>query len=434
MACGHENRHALRGGARSRSVPAYSLRLALAAVAIFACALPCLARAHTSQSSVYSKLEATTSGQTIAVVFAFDTGAVLRQLQRDADARVDRSNVSAYEDLFTTYLFSHFSIENDEKLCEHPATLASFFWESSSDHVVAVTKFTCASSLDVVVVRSTVTRDMPLPHELVGDLRVGQSLVRHFFTARDTEQRVRLPSLAQAGPQSTVRSEHDAGAHENPRIPAEERLYEDLAAKTLGVELPADAPKDVRPSATLLHFIGEGIGHIFTGYDHIAFIVTLIVAVTSWRELGIIVTSFTAAHSVTLALATLGLVTLAPRFVEPMIALSVLVVAIDTMARPHAKARVGMAFGFGLVHGLGLSNVLRDLGLSGRELLPALLGFNVGVEIGQLAIVGPLFLAVQRLRTRATAFSLARRLLCAAIAVAALVWFAVRVRDAFVSV
>ena len=67
-----------------------------------------------------------------------------------------------------------------------------------------------------------------------------------------------------------------------------------------------------------------------------------------------------------------------------------------------------MAFGFGLVHGLGLSNVLRDLGLSGRELLPALLGFNVGVEIGQLAIVAPMFLLVLRLRKRETVFARSR--------------------------
>ncbi len=85
--------------------------------------------------------------------------------------------------------------------------------------------------------------------------------------------------------------------------------------------------------------MGEGVRHILTGYDHVAFILTLILAVRSWRQLGVVVTSFTAAHSVTLALATLGLVTLPSRFVEPLIALSVLIVAVDAVARPHAKAR-----------------------------------------------------------------------------------------------
>ncbi len=90
-----------------------------------------------------------------------------------------------------------------------------------------------------------------------------------------------------------------------------------------------------------------------------------------------------------------------------------------------------MAFGFGLVHGLGLSNVLRDLGLSGRELLPALLGFNVGVEIGQLAIVAPMFVLVLRLRRNEAVYSRSRNLVCAAVAIAAAFWLVVRIRDAF---
>ena len=395
--------------------------------------LPRLALAHATQSSVYSKFEATTSDRALAVVFAFDTSAMLRQLEHDANARVDRSNLNAYGDLFAKYLFSHFSIANDGQPCEHPPTLAAFFWDPAADHVIAVTKFECASPLDELVIRSVVTRDMPLRHDLVGDLRHGRALVRHFFSMTDLEMHLALSSLPQVAPGSASASlgAEDGGAHFNPRVPDQERLYEELAAKTLGIDLPTEAPRDVRPMATLLHFVREGILHIFTGYDHVAFIVTLILAVKSWRELALIVTSFTAAHSVTLALATLGLVTLPARYVEPLIALSVLIVAVDTIARPLAKARMAMAFGFGLVHGLGLSNVLRDLGLSGRELVPALLGFNVGVEIGQLAIVGPMFFLVLRLRRSETAFARSRTILCAAVAVAAAIWFVVRIRAAF---
>ena len=90
----------------------------------------------------------------------------------------------------------------------------------------------------------------------------------------------------------------DAGAPGGVRIPAQERLYEELAAKTLNIDLPAEAPTDVNPMATLGHFIGEGILHIFTGYDHMAFIVTLILSLRLWREVALIVTAFTAAHSV----------------------------------------------------------------------------------------------------------------------------------------
>lgn len=387
--------------------------------------------AHTSQSSVFSKFEATTSGQAIAVVFALDTTAVLRELQKDASAKVDRTNVDGYGDLFGRFLFPRFSISNDGQPCEHPPELARFFWDSSGDHVIAVTKFECASKLGELVIRSVVTRDMPLPHELVGDLRYGHALVRNFFTPRDPEQRVSLSSLAQAGPAAAIGFDHDAGAHVNARIPPQERLYESLASQTLGIDLPADPPADVRPTATFGHFVGEGIAHIFSGYDHIAFIATLVLAVATWRQLAWIVTSFTAAHSLTLALATFGLVTLPTRYVEPLIALTVLIVAVDALARPHAQARMAMAFGFGLVHGLGLSNVLRDLGLSGRDLVPALFGFNVGVELGQLAIVAPLFVAIVHLRKKETVYARSRSAVCGLVAVAAAIWFVTRVRDGF---
>ena len=407
-----------------------SSRILVLLLAIFS-AWPRTAAAHASQSSTYSKAEMTTSGQAIAVVFAFDTPAVLRQLQHDANARVDRQNLNTYGDLFAQFLFPRFTVSNGGEACDHPPVLASFFWDGARDHVIAVTKFECHAPLGDLVVRSQVTRDMPLPHELVCDLRNGRALVRHFFTSSDVEMRVALASLPPGTTDTSLGA--DAGVHVNPRVPDQERLYESLASETLNLPLPAEAraATDVHPFATLAHFVREGILHIFTGYDHVAFIATLILAVTSWRQLAVLVTSFTAAHSITLALATLSLVTLPARYVEPLIALSVLIVAVDALARPHAKARTAMAFGFGLVHGLGLSNVLRDLGLSGRELLPALLGFILGVEIGQLAIVAPLFVVVVKLRPREALFARSRSVLCAGVAVASTVWLVTRLHDAF---
>ena len=204
-----------------------------------------------------------------------------------------------------------------------------------------------------------------------------------------------------------------------------------LRAPELGAELPSKVGVDVHPASTLAHFVGEGIRHIFTGYDHILFIVTLILTVGSWRKLAVTVTAFTAAHSVTLALATLGLVTLPSRLVEPLIALSVLVRrARRGVPTTQAGTRALIAFGFGLVHGFGLSNVLRDLGLSGRELAPALLGFNVGVEIGQLLIVAPLFSLILILRKNEGAYTRVRSVLAAGVAVIAVFWIVLRVRAA----
>jgi hypothetical protein len=90
-----------------------------------------------------------------------------------------------------------------------------------------------------------------------------------------------------------------------------------------------------------------------------------------------------------------------------------------------------VTFAFGLIHGFGLSNVLRALGLAGRDLAPALLGFNLGVELGQLAIVAPLFPLVIWLRSRQPTYARARNLLCGSVAVVAVFWIVVRVSEAF---
>ena len=100
-----------------------------------------------------------------------------------------------------------------------------------------------------------------------------------------------------------------------------------------------------------------------------------------------VITAFTVAHSITLPLAVLNIVALPPRLVESIIALSVLVTAINNLRPVFPASRWQLAFGFGLVHGFGFANVLIDLGLPRDALITSLLGFNLGVEAGQLAIV-----------------------------------------------
>jgi hypothetical protein len=383
--------------------------------------------AHAPESSLYSKYEATAAGDTIAFVFAFPTRAILPLVSTLVERTIERSDLALYREPFSRYLFDRFFVSNDGEPCEHPPQLTEFFWDSPSNRALAVTKFVCRSKLAHLTIRSRVTHDMPVAHELVGDLRQGRALVRSFFSGDDAEANVDLSSLTPSSPPS----DQDARRNARPGVPERERRYEDLASKALGIDLPEDAGADVHPMATLAHFVREGVLHIFSGYDHIAFVVTLVLGIATWRRLALIVTAFTAAHSLTLALATLGLVTLSPRRVEPLIALTVFLVAADSLARPKAAPRALVAFGFGLIHGLGLSNVLRDLGLTGRELLPALLGFNVGVELGQLAIVAPIFVVVVRLRRREPAFARVRRVVCLLVALASAVWIVVRMRVAF---
>ncbi len=142
---------------------------------------------------------------------------------------------------------------------------------------------------------------------------------------------------------------------------------------------------------TIGDFVRLGIEHIFTGYDHLAFLLALLLATTTLVSLAKVVTCFTLGHSVTLVLATLGVVAMPPRLIESLIALSIAYVAIENFVGRTLVHRWVVTLGFGFVHGFGFSNVLRDMGLGQSRLAISLFSFNFGVEIGQLAFVAILF-------------------------------------------
>ena len=138
-------------------------------------------------------------------------------------------------------------------------------------------------------------------------------------------------------------------------------------------------------------FLKLGVEHILTGYDHLAFLAGLLLATTTLLSLVKVVTSFTAAHSVTLALATFNIVSLPPRLIESLIALTIAYVAIENFTGKTFVHRWKITFLFGLVHGFGFSNVLKELNLSRGNLVISLFSFNAGVEIGQLFFVCVIF-------------------------------------------
>jgi len=155
--------------------------------------------------------------------------------------------------------------------------------------------------------------------------------------------------------------------------------------------------------APFSQYLVEGIWHIWIGIDHILFLLSLLLPAVlvlqmrrwqgatdfglAFREVIWVVTSFTAAHSITLSLAVLGLVSLPSRLVETAIALSVVLAAANNLSPVVKRRRWLVAFGFGLIHGFGFASVLAELGLPTDALVLSLLGFNVGVELGQMAIV-----------------------------------------------
>ncbi len=143
-------------------------------------------------------------------------------------------------------------------------------------------------------------------------------------------------------------------------------------------------------------YVGIGFEHIVPkGLDHILFVLGLFFFSLSLRPLLYQVTAFTVAHTVTLALAVLGYVQLPASIVEPLIAASIVYVAVENILLTRYRPwRTAVVFGFGLLHGLGFASVLGDIGLDPARFITGLIGFNIGVELGQLAVIAAAFLTV----------------------------------------
>ena len=157
----------------------------------------------------------------------------------------------------------------------------------------------------------------------------------------------------------------------------------------LSVSTPQMSVTQLGPTAsqTFLRYLGAGIQHIAIGYDHIAFLLAVIVLARRFWPLFKVITAFTIAHSITLTLAVLDIVSLPSRLVETLIAASIVYVAAENFFVKDIRHRWWLTFAFGLMHGFGFASVLRDYGLPRDALGWALAAFNIGVEIGQLLIV-----------------------------------------------
>jgi hypothetical protein len=278
-------------------------------------------------------------------------------LDRNRDAAITWGELKRARDVVTTYAFSHLEIEGlargERALCR-PARPELLF-DEHIDGGYAVLRFAVACPF-----------------------RPAQLAVRYdFLFELDPNHRGLLEVRAGGASQAFV-----LGTHER------------LTTINLGA---ADR------GSQILAFVEEGVWHIWKGYDHILFLLTLLLPAVVVRRDGRwwpraslhdalievlkVVTAFTVAHSLTLSLAVHGIVALPSQLVEAAIALTVLLGALNNLFPIVSERRWVVAFAFGLIHGLGFASVLTDLGLRGWSLGLALVGFNLGVELGQLAIV-----------------------------------------------
>ncbi len=193
-----------------------------------------------------------------------------------------------------------------------------------------------------------------------------------------------------------------------------------LAQRELRVK--AGAPRAVGGAS----LVWMGIEHILSGWDHLLFLIGLVVVGGRWRSILLAVTAFTVAHSITLGLAVLDVVHASPIFVEPAIALSVLYVGAENFYVNSTDGRWRITFPFGLIHGFGFASALRELELPRPQVPMALFTFNAGVEIGQLGVLALVLPVLWLLRKSLFFQKWGVRGISAVIAAAGAVWFVAR--------
>ena len=275
-------------------------------------------------------------------------------LDGDADGRITWGELRARHQAITNYAFTHLQIRGDGAKC----------WSDLPDHLVdhhtdgayAVLRFlvTCPETVSIFEIQYSLMFDLDPLHRGLLQVAYDEQVQTGIFS---------------------------------PEHP------------TIHLNLNKSSPWQ-----EFIQFGREGIWHIWIGYDHILFLISLLLPAVLWWKAGRwhpqqsfrrafwevfkIVTAFTLAHSITLSLAVLGFVSFPTRWVESAIAASVLIVALHNLY-PIIQNRLWViTFIFGLVHGLGFASVLIDFGLPTKSLALALAGFNLGVEIGQVVIVG----------------------------------------------
>jgi hydrogenase/urease accessory protein HupE len=309
------------------------------------------------------------------------TGTRIFDAQRD---RVDPALVAASSARIIAYVTAHIAVTGaDGSAClPGAATLVS-----DGDGVIFRTRFSCRAVGGDIVYRSTVLTDVDPAARQVVLIGEGDN----------------APQALLDGANTTV---------------------------TLSASVPSLL-------STLDRYLVTGIEHIFLGYDHIAFLVAVVLWARRLVPVIKIVTAFTIAHSITLSLATLNVIVIPVAIVEPAIAASIVYVALENFFTRNVDSRWRVTFAFGLVHGFGFAGALREIGLPTNAVITALAAFNIGVEMGQVAIVAivvPALIALDRLmavdRTKPARTATLVYALSALITVLGSYWFLTRVLDA----
>ncbi|HTQ41712.1 MAG TPA: HupE/UreJ family protein [Polyangiaceae bacterium] len=346
------------------------------ALAVLTCVLLLLAARTAAAHAVgLSKGDYTAAGTDVVAELTFARGdlvALVSGLDANGDGVVDARELARAKPAIEAVVLGGIAVEGDGASCR--ATLESAEL-AEPDGVDVRGRYRCASPPSQVHVRVQLLEDLAEGHRHVARLILGSS------TADDV-----------------LRRGHD-----------------DIAAGA------------TKPPASVGSFFRLGVEHILTGYDHLVFLFGLVLVGGRLRSLVGAVTAFTVAHSITLALAVLGVWAPSPRIVEPAIALSIVWVGIENFFVRDAHGRWRITFPFGLVHGFGFAGALREIELPHARVPAALVTFNLGVEVGQLAVMALVVPAIVLLRKGGLLGRTATLVLSAGVAAAGAYWFITRV-------
>lgn len=330
------------------------LRRLLAGIWLVLALLTAAARAHNPDTSY---VRCTVADDAVELRLTYDVFTLLKITNLDAnqDGRLTRAELRAGTPAIQSFLRAQILLEVDGERVDLGEALDAL-WPDSAVDSIAAPDWHAANSLIAFPFRhrvSTPPRDVAITFRFFPQLGARHTVLGVF--------------------------EHRGLTQEVTFTEGEPDYLFDASYTT------ASAAKETIPAA-VGRFLRLGVAHIFLGYDHICFLLALVV-VSRLGEMVKVITSFTVAHSITLILAALKVVTLPRQLIECGVAATIVYVAVENLWRKNITHRWVLTFFFGLIHGFSFANVLAGLGLPREATIRCLLSFNVGVELGQLAIV-----------------------------------------------
>jgi hydrogenase/urease accessory protein HupE len=360
------------------------------------------------------KLDVRPRTRSVAAVFRLNVLPTRAWLERTAKL-TDLARLPEHKDAFAAYLLGRIGLGHAGGPCESAGKLFVLHYDAQRESVLATTSFKCGAELpsalrfhSTLFAEETIAQDLIVQVENQG--RRGTFILN---TQGRTSVDFDIDKLVDIG--GALRQEYDA-KQVNAAIDGDLRA----APHT------DDPRRGMTPRALLRTYVAEGFLHILGGLDHLLFVLSLLLAVSSLRQLVIVLSVFTVGHSVSLALGAFDVIRIRPAVIEPLVALTILLVVADNLLRKEpARQRALWALGFGVIHGFAFSQTLWDLEVLDSIAMP-LLGFNLGVELGQLLLVLPLAPLLSWLRRTPAAFAHVYRAASSLVGCAALYWLVER--------